>query len=170
MIEANLNIDGWLDGFDMLSDIRESLARRMGVEGGVLLRDKAKEKAPVSDPTVQSKYPAGNLRDSLYLARDTDASTDYVFVYKISWNAKQAWYGKLLEFGHWMPYRVHISVNGQFYTDKGERDMRNAGKGKRVKATAFLRRTGDEHAQDALRAMLDRGKREFPELVRENKR
>lgn len=41
----------------------------------------------------------GNLSESIYWAKDTDASTNSRAVYSISWNKSKAPHGHLLEFG-----------------------------------------------------------------------
>jgi hypothetical protein len=163
MIEAKFNASGWDAAFAKIKGSRESLARRMGVSGGVLLRDEAKAIAPIAEPAMAGDHPPGTYRDSIYLAFDSDRSTATEFAYKVSWNAQIAWWGKLIEFGHWMPYKV-VRVNGSFYTTD-EKDERNGGKGQRIPAQGILARTGDALAADALRAMIERGKAELPILL-----
>ena len=41
----------------------------------------------------------GNLRDSIYMARDDESSNDERATYVVSWNKRKAPHGHLLEFG-----------------------------------------------------------------------
>jgi hypothetical protein len=142
--------------------VRESLARRMGVEGGVLIRDEAKARATF-DPYWQPKHP-GLLASSMYLARNEQLSNEYEFVYSVSWNRTKAPHAHLVEVGHCMPYRVHRNrITGKFRTDKTDP---LPGQGKWVPAYPFLRPAWDARKHDAVVAMMTRGKQELPILLR----
>ena len=60
----------------------------------------------------------GTLRDAIYVAYDERRAqlTQETFRYTVSWNAKRAPHGHLLEFGHWMPYLYARTPGGLFYT------------------------------------------------------
>lgn len=143
MTGSGLKFDGlgWdaalakLDG-----EFRVSLARSMAVAGGQLLRDEAKQNAPVD---------TGLLRDSIYLAFKDDRSSEAQIVYSVSWNSRTAPHGHLIEFGHW-----HVQGG-----KGGERTSWTP-------AQPFLRPAFD-HAPRAQQAMIQRGRERAAELLAE---
>lgn len=107
-------------GFDKLLEIKEGVARAMGVAMGQEVRDEAKLRAPVLEPGnegVDNQRP-GVLRDAIYVAYDDRRRilNPNAFRYTVSWNAKKAPHGHLAEFGHWMPYEYALTAEGLFYT------------------------------------------------------
>jgi len=98
---SRVNLSGALAGLDNLAEMTTSVARSMGVGAGQAVRDEAKARAPVDD---------GTLRDAIYLAYRDGESTESKVVYQVSWNAKKAPHGHLLEFGHW---RTNVLVRGE---------------------------------------------------------
>jgi len=169
-----VDVSEWLKAFDGLDDLKESLARRMGVSAGVIVRDDAKERAPIGDPTegydaswkTGSDQP-GALRDAIYLAY-SDASTETQVVYSVSWNAKKAFWGVFVEFGFVMEHLVLMNrAQNTFWTEKGE--ARPDGP-LRVEATPFLAPALDSNIARIAKAALDRGKIEFPKLLQEIKK
>lgn len=143
--------------------VKESLARRMLVSGGVLLRDAAKSNA-LMGANKDGVEPRGVLAAAIYLARDTDRETKTLFAYTISWNARKAPHGHLVEFGHIMTHKVYKAANGEWYTRK-DLPLPNPIP---VPARSFLRPTFDSYSTTALRAMLRRGEEELPKLLREH--
>lgn len=158
----------------------ESLARRMVVSGGVIVRDEAKLRAPVGDGDYNESswgsHAAGTLRDAIYLAQDKKATTGTRFTYAISWNAKLAPHGHLIEFGHLMPFK-YGKYGGKYYSvvpeelKKNSKGGRNSkpGKGlggKRIPAQPFLGPAYDAKLAVARDAMFARGKKEFEALLR----
>lgn len=144
-------------------EMMQSLARRMAVTGGVLLRDEAKRRALIAD-NKQKVERRGLWASAMYLAFDTDASSKTLIAYKVSWNRKVAQHGHLIEFGHWQPYKVYKAADGEWYTNKRAKlDVPEW-----VAPRPVLRPTFDTRAQDALRAMMERGKDELPKLLREH--
>jgi HK97 gp10 family phage protein len=119
---------------------KEKLARSMAVAGGTILRDEAKQNAPVL---------TGLLRDSIYLAFKDSQSNEAQIVYSVSWNSKTAPHGHLIEFGHW-----HVQGG-----KGGERTSWTP-------AQPFLRPAFD-HAGRAQKAMIERGKVRAAELLAE---
>lgn len=138
---------------------RESLARRMGVSGGVILRDEAKERAPMSDgnynETSGGSQQSGQLKDSIYLAFNTTLSTSTTFVYSVSWNADLAWWGKLIEFGHYIRYPYYRDAEGVYHTNKKRGLLANPFW---VPAQPFLQPAFDSSQGRAKVAMLERGR------------
>ena len=148
-------------------EARVSLARSMGVAGGQVFRDTAKALCPVggdmgvSDRLAGESNRPGLLKSSIYLAfKDTLSSEDLV-KYSVSWNSRKAPHGHLVEFGHWQPYRVYIGTDGEYYTDKSTK----LSSPKWVPAKPFLRPTIEARGNDALQAMLDRGRVRLPQLL-----
>ncbi len=159
----------WITAFAMLKGpLKESLARRMCVSGGRVLRDEAKRRArrvPVwkYNPTSWGSQRKGTLSDSIYLAFDQKKSNTYQFTYKVSWNAKIAPYGHLVEFGYKMIYLVIKDRTGEYHTIKSRRLPTP----RRVPASPFLSTTFDTKLDEARAAMIDRGREEFPKLLNE---
>lgn len=61
----------------------------------------------------------GRLAESIYQAYSKDNSTPVHAVYHVSWNAKKAPHGHLIEFGHLQRYQVvYDEKTGKFYTRK----------------------------------------------------
>ena len=84
----------------------------------------------------------GNLASAIYQAYSRDASSEGVAVYHVSWNAKKAPHGHLVEFGHLQKYKVYLK-DGKWYTLKGEPlDIP-----KHVAATPFIRPSLSKSAQ-----------------------
>lgn len=75
--------------------------------GAQIVYERAKQLAPVSDAPhmfygeyrVYGPYEPGNLRDSIYQVFSKDNSYADVSVYHVSWNAKEAPYGAMVEVG-----------------------------------------------------------------------
>jgi hypothetical protein len=142
--------------------LRESLARSMAVAGGKVLRDEAKLLAPVGTEEGGSIHP-GALRDAIYLAFKGSGSTGKDIRYSVSWNAKKAPHGHLIEFGHWQPYvvaKIPGGYGGGYYTTKVKKDVPTW-----TPAHPFLRPALDIAGGRALTAMVERGKQRLPELL-----
>ena len=161
--DLKLDVTNWVMVFDALGGpLKESLARRMLVEGGVLLRDAAKGNARMA-ANKEGVDVRGLLAKSIYLVFDNDASNENSYTYKISWNSKMAPHGHLVEFGHWMTHKVYKGADGNWYTRKDQPLPAPVW----VSARPFLRPTMDSYAGTAIRAMILRGQREFPALMGE---
>ena len=143
--------------------IKESLARRMLVSGGVLLRDAAAGAARLA-ANKEGKDTRGVLAAAMRLVHTPEEENDYTFVYKVSWNSKIAPHGHLVEFGHWMTHKVYKAANGEWYTLKDQ----PLDAPRWVAARPFMRPTFDSYGGTAIRAMLQRGQEEWPKLAREN--
>ena len=132
--------------------LRESVARTMAVAGGQVIRDEARIRAPRGD---------GLLASALYLAYKQHRSTGDEQVYSISWNAKRAPHGHLVELGYWQPYIVVKTAKGDYITtDK----LRPDGP-KRIPAHPFLRPALDAAGPRAFEAMLKRGRAHMFDLL-----
>ncbi len=169
---ANSHFDDreWTAAFAMLKGpLKESLARRMGVSGGKVLELEAKRRAmraPVWKYNPTSKWGSkrkGTLSDAVYLAYDEKLSNTYQQTYKVSWNSKKAPHGKLVEFGYTMRYLVIKTRDGVYHTIKSH----PLPSPRRIPASPFLSATFDTHLDEARTAMIDRGREEFPKLLKE---
>lgn len=65
----------------------------------------------------------GNLHDSIYRVFSEEQSKAVgdgysVATYHVSWNAKKAPHGHLVEYGHMQKYKVYLGRDGKWYTNK----------------------------------------------------
>ena len=98
----------------------------------------------------------GNLQRSIYQAY-SDQSTPGRAVYHVSWNARKAPHGHLVEFGHMQTRKVFVGRGGRWYTSKTR-----LATPRQVGARPFLRPAFDAWLQVALQAAQAR----FAEEVR----
>ncbi len=157
-IKANVDFKDAVAGLDKLSEIRVKLARSMAVAGGKVLRDEAKARAPVGTDEGGSKNP-GLRQRAIYVAYRDAVSTEAKQVYAISWNAKKAPHGHLIEFGHWQTHARYKGKDGNWYTGA------KLAVPKWVPAHPFLRPAMDAAMAQAREAMLQRGRERLPELL-----
>lgn len=155
-----------LAGLDRIAGLKYPLARSMAAAGGALLRDEAQARAPVGEDSIAP----GTLRNSIYLAFRDKESTDTLVKYSVSWNAKKAPHGHLIEFGHWQPFEVFLTADGW--------RTRASGKGRRaqgvrretpkwIPATPFLRPAYDTCLPRLPQVMAERGRQRFSELMQD---
>ncbi|MEV8518669.1 HK97 gp10 family phage protein [Dyella marensis] len=159
-IKAKFDTSGWERGLQqLLGPARISLARTMAVAGGRVLRDEAKVLAPVGTLEEGSIYP-GALRDAIYVAYKPARSIDSAQVYSVSWNAKKAPHGHLLEFGHWRTNVSYTGKDGEWYSNPNVKLPKPVW----IPGHAFLRRSLG--AMDRARAaMMDAGRKRLFELL-----
>lgn len=65
----------------------------------------------------------GNLAEAIYQAfseeNSQEGTTGYQrATYHVSWNAKKAPHGQLVEFGHMQKFKAYIGKDGKWYTNK----------------------------------------------------
>ena len=165
-IQAKADVKSVLAGLSNLSGpLATHLARSMCVAGGKVLRDEAKLLAPVGTEEGGSIYPRA-LRDSIYLAFKDSGSDMKNIRYSVTWNAKKAPHGHLLEFGHWQPYvvaKIKGGYGGGYYSTKVKKDVPTW-----TAAHPFLRPALDSAGGRAKAAMLERGRQRLPELLAGN--
>jgi hypothetical protein len=156
-------------GFAALADMKESLARTMGVAMGQEVRDEAKIRAPVLKPENRGtdNQRAGLLRDSIYLAYDKrrTAIAGGSYRYVVSWNSQRAPHGHLAEFGHWLTYQYAQTEDGEYYTPKPLVPNSSPG-GFFVEAQPFLGPAFDAKVGGLYTIALAAGKARFEELSR----
>jgi hypothetical protein len=92
------------------------------------------------------KKKTGNLDASIYQVYSTDNSTHAKATYHISWNARKAPHGHLVEYGHLMTRKAYIGSDGKWYTSKVKIEP------KHVAARPFLRPAWDAKRFIALQA------------------
>lgn len=163
----------WDKAFDKLAGpVKESLARRMGVSGGQVMRDEAKLQAPVGVAEEQAirqyggSIKPGALRDAIYLAYNDKLSNNVSYTYSISWNSskERAPHGHLVEFGHLMTHQVIFSPEKGWHTLK-DKPLANP---KWIPGNPFLSRAYDISLGRAYTAAIERGRVELPALLRES--
>ncbi|WDM65326.1 HK97 gp10 family phage protein [Stenotrophomonas forensis] len=159
-IKANVDFSDAVKGLEALLDSRVSLARSMAVAGGQVIRDEVKLRAPVGTEEGGSLRP-GSLRDAIYLAYRDGRSTDRRQVYSISWNAKKAPHGHLVEFGHWQTHAVYKDTDGSWTLGAP------LAQPEWVPAKPFVRPGYEASLTRAQAAMVERGRERLPELLRE---
>lgn len=138
----------------MNESVAISMARSMAVAGGKVIRDDAKMRVPTRTDT---------LYNALYLAyRDKSKGTRQAR-YSVSWNSKKAPHGHLVEFGYVQVYRVHVNENGRFWTDKSQR----LPEPRYVPGNSFLRAAFEATTARAQKAMMDRGRERWREIMGE---
>lgn len=144
-------------------DFKVSLARRMGVTGGRVLRDEAIRRVPVGRKENGSRNP-GLLKSAMYVAYNKEMSIlAHKQIYVVSWNRTVAPHGHLIEFGHLMPYRVVKSGTNGYYMTRKDLPYPTP---RIVPAYPFLRPAWDSHKYLAVTAMMQRAKEEIPALLR----
>lgn len=94
----------------------------------------------------------GNLDASIYKVYSKDNSGPGKATYNISWSAKVAPHGHLVEYGHIQTRKVYVGKDGKWYTSK--EPLRDGPR--RVAARPFLRPAWDAKGAAAAQAMLVR--------------
>lgn len=61
---------------------------------------------------------SGKLSAAIYQAYSKDHSRPGVATYHVSWNARKAPHGHLVEFGHIQRYKVYLGKDGKWHTNK----------------------------------------------------
>ncbi|WP_275760835.1 HK97 gp10 family phage protein [Ralstonia pseudosolanacearum] len=146
MFELNGDLLGGLD--QLADDIEEHVVRSVAHAGALVFYEEARTLAPVYRGTEKKGVRPGQLREAIYRAFADQQSTAGQAVYRISWNAKKAPHGHLIENGHWLVRKV----NG-----KKERL-------RWVPPHSFIRRAFDR-APAALEAMRERAVQKMAEAL-----
>lgn len=93
----------------------------------------------------------GNLSESIYQVYSRDNSNETRATYHVSWNARKAPHGHLVEYGHVQTRKVYIGSDGRWYTSPEK--LPNP---RRVGARPFLRPAWDAKGKMAAEAMRSR--------------
>ena len=87
-------------------------ARPAAQAGAQVLYDEVKQNVG------RIKKKTGNLDASIYQVYSKDNSTEVKATYHISWNARKAPHGHLVEYGHLMTRKAYIGSDGKWYTSQ----------------------------------------------------
>lgn len=125
------NIAG-LDLFlDDLGETTEEAARPAAQAGAQVLYDEVKKNVG------QLGKKTGNLDRSIYQAFSRDNSTAGRAVYHVSWNARKAPHGHLVEWGHLQRYEISFDPETRRFTTHKDRPLK--GGPKQIAAAPFIR-------------------------------
>lgn len=102
-------IDALING---MADDVEAAVRPAAQAGAQVLYDEVKRNV------AGLGRVSGNLDRAIYQAYSKDNSGPGRATYHVSWNAKKAPHGHLVEYGYIQRYRVFKDKDGKFYTDK----------------------------------------------------
>lgn len=114
-----------MSSFNITVDLRalEAQVNNMQAQVQANVRPAAQAAAQVLYDRVKLNVAAigkhtGKLDRAIYQAYSKDNSRPGTSVYHVSWNARKAPHGHLVEFGHLQKYKVYRGKNGNWYTDK----------------------------------------------------
>ncbi len=116
--------DSAFAGLDALVAKSKAATRPAAQAGAQVLYNEVKVRVPVSDQEHVNKkgevISPGALRDSIYQVYSERNSHEYLSrsTYHISYNAKKAPHGWLVEFGHWQRFATYQGKDGRWYTSK----------------------------------------------------
>lgn len=104
---VRLNLAAFKEQLHATVDQLHKATRPAAQAGAQIIYDRARVLCPVSERphmfhgthAVYGPYPPGTLRDAIYQAFSKDNSFKDVSTYHISWNARQAPYGYMVELG-----------------------------------------------------------------------
>ncbi|MDR6216173.1 HK97-gp10 family putative phage morphogenesis protein [Paracidovorax wautersii] len=104
MITASFDFSRINARMDRVKDAAKKAARPAAQAGAQVFYDEVRQRAPVSDKPHSTKgkkqtFQPGNLRDRIYQAYMREQSGDGSARYRISWNRKDAFYARFVEFG-----------------------------------------------------------------------
>lgn len=103
----------------------------------------------------------GNLRRAIYQVYSQDHSGQGHATYHISWNARKAPHGHLVEWGHVQKYVAYVGGDGRWYTaKKGGRPVPLPGGPRQVPARPFVR-PAIAFQEQARQAMAERFRKEL---------
>lgn len=172
-LTAKFDVSDLLRVFTKMETKAVSLASRMAVSGGQVLRDEARIRAQESfaqaswpyNPISRGSHAAGTLgaTDAIYLAKSDNLTTATTITYSISWNAKKAWWGKLKEFGWWQTHKIRYEPKGDYFVTTNIELPAPI----RHKAHPFLAPAYEAKLGAAKEAMIARGRVELPILLGE---
>lgn len=123
MITAKIDFG---DTFAKLDALADNLKGEVAISGAAaaarVFYDEVRLRAPVGTRSMMRKgklHTAGTLRNAIYRVYAKKKSTDTTKRYEVGWNRGDAWYARLIEFGHWS--RAGIANGGRRkHTIKGK--------------------------------------------------
>lgn len=128
----SLKIDaaGALAMVDGIADTCEAAARPAAQAAAQVLYDEVKRNVG------RLKKHTGNLAGSIYQAYSKDNSGNGRATYHVSWNARKAPHGHLVEFGHLQRYEVSFDPQTRRFTTHKDRPLASP---RQVAARPFVR-------------------------------
>ncbi|CAG9177749.1 HK97 gp10 family phage protein [Cupriavidus pampae] len=165
MDSVSFKFDGGFDDvLEQLEDRVTAVVRPIARAGALVFYEEARRLVPVHQGApikrrsgVETK--PGQLRDAIYHVYSERLSSEHFAVYQVSWNARKAPHGHLVEYGHWRVNKLVKTETGWAATT--ERLPTPV----RVPAVSFIRRAGDR-AEAAMAAMQKRAAEVVPEVLR----
>lgn len=97
---------------DFLGDEIKEVVRPAAQAGAQVLYDEVKR------GVARMGKQTGNLDRAIYQAYSRDNSGQGRATYHVSWNARKAPHGHLVEYGHIQRFRVFMGKDGKWVTDK----------------------------------------------------
>lgn len=163
-MEVHLSLSGDLQAaLDRLeAGMKERVLRPAAHAGALVFYEEARRLAPVYDGPEKQGVKPGQLRNAIYRVFSESKSGETQKVYEVSWNAKKAPHGHLIERGHWRVNNV-IRVNNRWVATT-ERLPAPVW----VPAVGFIRRSYDQR-DAALKAMQERAAERTAEVLAEVK-
>lgn len=108
-----VDLAGFERGMDVLAADAEAAARPAAQAMAQVLYDDVKANV------ARIRRKTGNLASSIYQAYSADQSTPARPIYHVSWNARKAPHGHLVEWGHLQRYEVSFDkATGRFITHR----------------------------------------------------
>lgn len=164
---ASFDHSEWDKVFNALTGpVKEQLARTIGYNMALVFRDDARANVPQSvgpyNPNSRGSAEAGTLRDNIYAAREKKKIKPNEVTYHVSWNSWNAWYGKLVEFGHWQIYNVYFDKNKGYWRTSNEPRL---GGPKWIPGKAFLGGARWRAEGRAMQAGMIAGRSALPVLL-----
>jgi len=104
MFRVNYDIADANDALDEILEAIKAAVRPAAQAGAQVFYDEVRVRVPVSQSvrTVKGKtYQPGALKGAIYQVYSADNSTPDRATYHVSWNARKAPHGHLVEYGHW---------------------------------------------------------------------
>ncbi len=114
MISFNLDVDALVAEAEGVGEKALAAVRPAAQAGAQVLYDQVK-----ANVQALGRY-TGNLDASIYQAYSADNSSDAKKVYHVSWNARKAPHGHLVERGYIKRYVSYVGKDGKWYTNKGK--------------------------------------------------
>lgn len=107
--------------FDIDMSAVRSMLDQLGSDIGTATRPAAQAAAQVFYDAVRSNVDrigvvSGNLRRAVYQAFSPENSGPMNSEYHVSWNARKAPHGHLIEFGHVARYQAYVGKDGKWHT------------------------------------------------------
>ena len=147
MISFNLNLDALTKEAEQIEQTAHQAARPAAQAGAQVLYNQVKANVAALGTVT------GNLNSSIYQVFSADQSTDDKKVYHVSWNAREAPHGHLVEFGYIKRHPSYVGSDGNWYTNKKV----NLPSPVQVPGQAFVRRAESAvpAAEAAMRARFE---------------